>query len=572
MASATLRTTHYEHRVAEHFPDGPPEPLPAPAPGFPLPEPWATYCAEGPAVDLGRVGEEAALVSFHNELLLVGRDGHADVLLKGFPPPLTDFRCGSISPDGTIWLGSRQGVVCLRRGKWEYWAGPRYLPSDEVLATAEDGHWGAWVTTAAGVTHLGRRELTLQEKADLFEEQVRARHVREGFVTGCRLGAPGDLEHSTHDASDNDGLWTALYVAAESFRYAVTGSQEARSFAWESAQALLDLERRTPIRGFPARAIVRVGEDVIKSHGEWHLTETYIAPGTSEPGPSPDGPWEWKGDTSSDELDGHYFGLSIFYDLVADDAQKQEIREVIERITDHLIDHGFLLIDLDGKPTRWGVFSPHFLNGSWEAERGLNSLSILSHLTTAHHICGHERYLAAARELVEQHHYALNTLNQKIMPPGDVNHSDDELAFVCYYPLLRYAADSEARRLYEWSFERSWRFERPERNPLWNLMYGALTGNPCDAEAAVQTLAEIPLDMVHWPVRTSHRSDIVCAPQTGRFGEVECVDPLPADERPVGKWNSNPYRLDGGGDGCHEEDATHYLLPYWLGRYHGLIE
>jgi hypothetical protein len=122
------------------------------------------------------------------------------------------------------------------------------------------------------------------------------------------------------------------------------------------------------------------------------------------------------------------------------------------------------------------------------------------------------------------------------------------------------------------SLERSWRIERPERNPLWNLMYGALTQNPCDAEAAAQTLAEIPLDLLNWPVRNSHRSDIVCAPRAGRFGEVECTDPLPACERAVGKWNSNPYRLDGGGDGRHEEEPTHYLLPYWLGRYHGLIE
>ncbi|MBM3498595.1 MAG: hypothetical protein FJX74_07965, partial [Armatimonadetes bacterium] len=509
MTAPTLKTTHYEHRLAEQFPDGAPEGLPAPPERSPLPEPWSTYCAERQAVDLGRMGDEAALVWFHNELLLVARDGHAEVLLEGFPPPLQDFHCGSISRDGTIWLGSRRGVACLGRRKWLYWAGPRYLLSDEVLSISEDGFVGAWVTTPAGVTHLQLDDdYTLKSKADLFLRLLRRRHVREGFVTGCHLAAPGDLKHFTLEASDNDGLWTALYVAAESFRYAVTGSRQAQRFAWESAKALLDLERRTPIPGFPARAIVRVGEDVTKSHGEWHVTETYIPPGASEPGPSPDGAWEWKGDTSSDELDGHYFGLSIFYDLVAGEAQKQEIREVIERITDHLIDNGLLLIDLDGKPTRWGVFSPHFLNGSWEPERGLNSLSILSHLATAHHICGHERYLAAARELIERHHYALNTLNQKIMPPGDVNHSDDELAFVGYYPLLTYETDPALRALYLLSLERSWRIERPERNPLWNLMYGALTGNPCDAELAAQTLAEIPLDMRNWPVRNSHRSDI----------------------------------------------------------------
>ena len=245
---------------------------------------------------------------------------------------------------------------------------------------------------------------------------------------------------------------------------------------------------------------------------------------------------------------------------------------MVERITDHLIENDFLLLDLDGKHTRWGVYSPYFLNGSWEAERGLNSLSILSHLGAAYHICGHERYLEASRGLIQDHHYALNTINQKIMPPGENNHSDDELAFVCYYPLLRYETDLALRQLYLLSFERSWRIERPERNPLWNLMYGALTGNPCDAELAAQTLGQIPLDLCNWPVRNSVRDDVVIAPKAGRFGEVESVDPVRIDEQPAGRWNANPYRLDGGGDGSSEEDGAYYLLPYWMGRYHGLIE
>lgn len=536
------------------------------------PEPWCTYVADGQAVALGRFGDEATIVWFHNEMHLVGRDGFAEVMLKDVPPPLRQVHCGSVADDGTVWLGGEQGAVCLREGRWEYYGGPRYLPHDRVIDVAADEEGAAWIATEDGIAHVTRTTLTLEEKAERFERQVGARHCRDGYVAACRLKAPGDLDDVTHYASDNDGLWTALYVVAECFRHAVTGEEEARERAWESTRALLDLERRTPIFGFPARACVREDEDVIQSGGEWHRTETWHAPGEAEPGPSPDGAWLWKGDTSSDELDGHYLALSIYHDLVADEEETRQIREVVERITDHLIDHDFLLIDLDGERTRWGVFAPRLLNGPWEPERGLNSLSILSHLCVAHHICGHERYLRASRELIEEHHYAINTINQKILPPGDVNHSDDELAFISYYPLLTHESDPDLRSLYLMSLERSWRIERPERNPLWNLIYGALTGNACDAEEAAQTLGEIPLDMVNWPVRNSHRDDIELASRTGRFGETECIDPLPADERPMGRWNSNPYRLDGGGDGRSEEDATHFLLPYWLGRYHGLIE
>ena len=39
-----------------------------------------------------------------------------------------------------------------------------------------------------------------------------------------------------------------------------------------------------------------------------------------------------------------------------------------------------------------------------------------------------------------------------------------------------------------------------------------------------------------------------------------------------GKWNSNPYRPDAGGGGREEDDGTAYLLPYWMGRYHGFLK
>jgi hypothetical protein len=44
----------------------------------------------------------------------------------------------------------------------------------------------------------------------------------------------------------------------------------------------------------------------------------------------------------------------------------------VRRITDHLIDHGYHLVDYDGLPTRWGYLSPDALNRdeAWVVERG----------------------------------------------------------------------------------------------------------------------------------------------------------------------------------------------------------
>ena len=44
---------------------------------------------------------------------------------------------------------------------------------------------------------------------------------------------------------------------------------------------------------------------------------------------------------------------------------------------------------------------------------------------------------------------------------------------------------------------------------------------------------------------------------------------LPPDERPVMKWNGNPFVVDGGNGGVSEDDGGFFLLPYWMGRFLG---
>jgi hypothetical protein len=159
------------------------------------------------------------------------------------------------------------------------------------------------------------------------------------------------------------------------------------------------------------------------------------------------------------------------------------------------------------------------------------------------------------------------------MVPGHINHSDDELAFLSYYPLLRYEDDPALLEVYRQSLERSWQIERPERNPLWNFIYAAGTGvAEFDREASLRTLREIPMDLVQWDVRNSHRLDVPIDPLSDRFKRRQALVVLPYDELPMSKWNGNPYSLDGGNGGRSEDDGAYFLLPYWMGRYHKLIE
>ena len=474
--------------------------------------------------------------------------------------PIGDLTGVAACDDSTLWLATDRGLIRWRDGRSTYLAGRRWLPDDRVTAIAPTSDGSVWVGTRDGLAHIGYRRLTLEEKAAIYQEKVDSRSRRHGYVTQMILPAPGVLDGARQEISDNDGLWTAMYIASQSFQYAATKSEAARARAWRSMRAVLRLESITGIPGFPSRALCHEGEEEcarLRSHPEWH------------PSPVEDG-WWWKGDTSSDEIDGHFLAWYVFGELAATEEEKNLVAATCKRVMDHILDHDYHLVDLDGRPTTWGFWAPEKLNDDpklWE-ERGLNSLEILSHLKVASHIVGEPRYENAYRELIDRHHYALNVIETRI--EGAVSH-DDELAFLAFYPLLQLERDPSLRSLYLTGLERLWSFERAESSPLWNFIYGASTGGACDVEAAVGSLREYPLDLIAWNVLNSHRADLEFDPALERRGIRRLARPLSWTERPLHSWDKSPYLLDGG-TGRVEKDPTLWLFPYWMGRFHRLID
>ena len=91
-----------------------------------------------------------------------------------------------------------------------------------------------------------------------------------------------------------------------------------------------------------------------------------------------------------------------------------------------------------------------------------------------------------------------------------------------------------------------------------------------DLEEAVWYLQEYPLDLVHWRVTNSHRADIEKIEPN--FRNQTITEVLPPDELPVNRHNANRFQLDGGDGGTSEYSAGDiWLLPYWMGRYLGVI-
>ena len=527
-------------------------------------------------------------------ILFAGRDGL----------PYNDFTTIAVGDTGTVWFGTKMGAIRYDGSRWAYREGPSWLPGDDVRAIAVNANGDAWIATDKGVGLIEQKPMTLAQKADYFNEELDKynRRTPYGYVLEASLATPGDKSTRINHDSDNDGLWTAMYGASECYRYAATKDPVAKERATKAFEALRFLSEVTQggehpaPPGFPARSILPTDGSNPNDHAtpERDREKQQQDPAWKVLDPrwpvSADGKWYWKTDTSSDELDGHYFFYALYYDLVAEtEAEKTAVRDTTLAITDHLIAHDYALVDHDGKPTRWAQYGPDCLNYDMTSGgRGLNSVSILTYLKIAEHMSGDAKYERAYRDLIDKHAYAMNTLIPKTaMGPGTGNQSDDEMAFMGYYHLLRYETDPELLRFYTRSLFQYWQLEQRELCPLFNYIFAAcLEGKNLgmfrrymDAgflNEALDSLKRYRMDRIEWPIKNSQRIDVtpLSSGVFGRGNSQGCLvsgKVLPIDERNVNHWNHSPWQLDYGGNGTELTDGAAFLLPYYMGLYHGYI-
>jgi hypothetical protein len=458
--------------------------------------------------------------------------------------PVADFTVVASAPDGTVWFGSKIGAVEWSGTTFRYRQGPGWLPGDVVHDLVVAANGDVIVATDGGTGWIAARSTTLAEKARHYEAIIdeSISRTEHGFVATADLDVPGDASTARRIDSDNDGLWTALYGAAQCFAYAHDRSADAKRRADRAFRALTFLQEVTqggehaPPPGFPARTVLpgdgpdpNVGQEARdrqtrETDPHWKMLEPRWPK-------SADGRWWWKADTSSDELDGHYF--------------------------------------------------------------------FLAYLAIAAHVTGEARYEAAAEALRRDHAYDANALSPKVqLGVGSGNQSDDEMAFMNLYHLVRYTSDPGLRRAFLGAFHRSWLLERPERNPFFHFAFvataqeagadGSVDPSARDAlggadwlDDSIEALVLLPFDRCQWRHTNTHRLDLV------RLSATQSIDPgrpdhvprgyrvdgkvLPVDERSFAHWNTDPWCLDQGGDGRELASGTVFLLPWHMGRYHGFL-
>ena len=123
-------------------------------------------------------------------------------------------------------------------------------------------------------------------------EAIQVRHNRFGLSAGCNLLEFGNYETCTNGDDDNNGLWTSLVVAAESFRYAVTGAADALDTALSLYGGMRLLNIITGVPGLMARTVLAPNE-THPGGPDWYNSTV----------PGYEG-WVWQHNTSSDQQHG----------------------------------------------------------------------------------------------------------------------------------------------------------------------------------------------------------------------------------------------------------------------------
>jgi len=502
---------------------------------------------------------------------------HAEGLANSF------VTCIEPSPDGTMWVGTELGIVRFDRNlKPSLRFSRRWLMNDKVNDIAFDRDGNAWVATAGGVSQIKRSSMNLANKEKNFYGQLMRRHMREPWTCGSvYLEIPGDTASWRHEDDDNDGEYTGGYLAMECFRYAATKSEDAHTKARKAFDFLRQLQTVTGTAGFFARSIVPPTWNKLHDENRKYTPQQIADKLVEDPRYKPvenrwrlsaDGKWLWKGDTSTDEMDGHFMAYFYFYEYAANAEEKQMVRDHVRKIINELIRTNYNLVDIDGTHTHWAVWSPDQINNDpdWSSEKSLNSLELLGYLKFAYGITGDEKYQKEYTRLIEQEGYLENARKVNEKNPAWQIYFDRTLEGYTFPLLFRYETDPKIKAVYTEMLEKWMADQKDGENLINNLAYTICTGKKINVNQTIDFLKDAPLDLVEWPIDHSLREDVKLV-RYPILEEVQIDQLPPASMRATVRWDKNPWSAREGNLHAMREPVF-WLWPYWEARYLGIIQ
>ena len=407
---------------------------------------------------------------------------------------------------------------------------------------------GSSLTKAASAT-----PTPSQADADAIAANIVALHMPYGTLADPGFASadstsPDFTTVVSYNRTGDGAIWTGHYLAAQAFRYAVTQSADAldavRS-ALNGVQSLVDVTS-------PLDPDILARSWVPQSSPYLAKIQTDEGHNGLYPSTYNGQPVYWIGSTSRDQYAGVFFGLATAYDLVPDAAVRSQAAALVTRLLDCLLAHGWSVQMPDGS------FSTTFMG---RPDEQLTLLQIGRHVNPTKYDALYRAFAASNAALV--------------VAPIRAECSDTygsyfkfNLDYIDFFNLVRLEpAGSPYLTFYTTAYSQLRQCTAKHQNAHFNMIDRALRGANGKRDADTRTFLGLWLERS----RRDYYTDVsdkytVC-------GTNEACGIVAVNDRPNTDflWQRSPQLLYGGGDGTVETAGIDYLLPYWMGRYYGLV-
>jgi uncharacterized protein (TIGR03437 family) len=359
-----------------------------------------------------------------------------------------------------------------------------------------------------------------------IDANIQARHMPFGSLLDPIYASSTSDQIIGYTRCGDSALWTGAYLAAESFRYGATKAPAALA---NVRSALGALEALSAITGDNrlARCMVLAGSPFAPGIAQEEAANTIL----SNP------PWFWVDNTSRDEIVGAFFGLGVAFDLVDDAAVKQRVSNLVTLLIGYISRH------------QWSPNDDIASTFELRPEGLQMLLQVARHVNPANTVSG-----------------------PFFVPPVDAGVLVDiqsnssyfkfNLDYMSFYHLVRLQDNGDNRGAYLTLRG----YTASHQNAFFNMIDRALEVPDAARDAETRSLLDQLLARSNRDFYVDDSSVVaVC-------GSAACLPiPVPLRTPATFLWEVSPFQLQGGGIGEIESSGVDYILPYWMGRYYGVI-
>ncbi len=356
--------------------------------------------------------------------------------------------------------------------------------------------------------------------------KIQARFLPFGTILEPIYASSSSSQIVNYTDCGDSALWTGAYLAAEAFRYKVTQSADALN---NVQGALAGLKALTDVTGNNrlARCMAMANSPYAASIASQEASNTI----------NQNPPWIWVDNTSRDEVVGAFFGLGAAFDLVNDPTVQSDISALTTRLLGYITGH------------------------DWTPNNDLGNTFLLRPEEL-------QMLIVVARHVNPN----LQVSGPPLSLPVDVGVDVDVLSnssyfkfnldFMTFYNLVRLNNDSSYLSAYQ--IVRS--YTASHQNAFFDMIDNALEGPNSARDAEARMLLD------EWLLRPVRDPNVDLTNTVSVCGTEAC-NPVPVPLRPPTDflWQRDPFQLTGGGSSTVESPGVDYILPYWMGRYYGVV-